>query len=58
MAVSYTHLDVYKSQVGRLGGLVLAQGKVHAVLLGAGLERPDVRLRDFNVCLLYTSRCV
>ena len=35
--------------VGRLGGLVLAQGKVHAVLLGAGLERPDVRLRDFNV---------
>ena len=35
--------------VGRLGSLVFAQGKVHAVLLGAGLERPDVRLRDFNV---------
>ena len=34
---------------GRINGLIFSYGKVHAVLLGAGLERPDVRLRDFNV---------
>ena len=34
--------------VRRLGGLILAQGEVHAVLFGAGLERPDVRFRDFK----------
>ena len=35
--------------VGRPGSLVFAQGEIYTVLLGAGLECPDVRLRDFNV---------
>ena len=35
--------------MGRLGGLVLSQGEVHAVFLGAGLESGDIGVRDLNV---------
>ena len=35
--------------VGRLGGLILSQGKIHAVFLGTRLERSNVGLGDLNV---------
>ena len=45
------------------GIAVFAQGKIHAVFLGAGLKQADVLVGDLNIgqrgpCLLYTSRCV
>ena len=53
--VSYTHLDVYKRQEG--GQLTEAvRRKPYSVVLFDEVEKahPDV----FNICLLYTSRCV
>ena len=46
MAVSYTHLDVYKRQ--RLG--------TAAMTIGAA--RPALEIATSYTCLLYTSRCV
>ena len=57
MAVSYTHLDVYKRQLSRfdLAHVEPTEGGFDA--LGRGVEEgkpsPDTRY-----CLLYTSRCV
>ena len=72
--VSYTHLDVYKRQVGtgedrQLGAGLGLQERIEIVVgLGEeGLRRGDrgqrarTELRgalDRNGCLLYTSRCV
>jgi len=35
--------------VGRQGGLILSQGKIHAVFLGTRLECANVGLGDLNV---------
>ncbi|WP_459448335.1 hypothetical protein [Erwinia amylovora] len=48
MAVSYTHLDVYKRQAERF---------LHVHRQNSHLERCQRRGPD-NACLLYTSRCV
>ena len=51
-AVSYTHLDVYKRQ---LGDLVHVASRVRH----SGTDRKWSELRDIlDRCLLYTSRCV
>ena len=73
MAVSYTHLDVYKRQgrqrgVHALHNIVRHQHRVRPGL-NAGTERHKVRLLKCFIaaciarnacvrCLLYTSRCV
>ena len=52
MAVSYTHLDVYKRQQLCTGGLAVIDRRAAA--------QDDQRRQgtDHNGCLLYTSRCV
>ncbi|ORD00642.1 hypothetical protein A4T35_07930 [Escherichia coli] len=44
--VSYTHLDVYKRQV-----FIIAASVVTRATIGGVIEQ-------YNICLLYTSRCV
>ena len=63
--VSYTHLDVYKRQLGVLVGVaftgavvVSALKGVAVVLYKAGTILPDRSVVDGDGCLLYTSRCV
>ena len=58
VAVSYTHLDVYKRQVysefyGFFDGLK-GVGPEEAV----GLSAAETLREQFRICLLYTSRCV
>ena len=59
MAVSYTHLDVYKRQ--RISGL-LNKADVLADLFDglflALIEDDLVLFEQVAACLLYTSRCV
>ena len=57
MAVSYTHLDVYKRQV--LGSFLFTGDDVDkpARVLSGG-EKTRLSLAMLVVCLLYTSRCV
>ena len=54
--VSYTHLDVYKRQVGDIDDLVAAVFQIAA----QGIEHDQrAGIADVDiVCLLYTSRCV
>ena len=57
MAVSYTHLDVYKRQVrGRAMGLSTTQA-FGDIVTGIGRMSPLI-LDNLGICLLYTSRCV
>ena len=49
--VSYTHLDVYKRQVG---GLTMGADPLVSNTASASAWA----LADYNDCLLYTSRCV
>ena len=59
LAVSYTHLDVYKRQpdsssAGGSGSCHPTQARrVHAYYIG-GIKQPEIS----RSCLLYTSRCV
>ena len=67
-SVSYTHLDVYKRQVeylarriNRKDVLVISadnrskQFKTISENFDANYKK---KLNDYNICLLYTSRCV
>ena len=68
MAVSYTHLDVYKRQIERFIGILIEHyaGKFPAWL--APVQVKVLPISDKNAayaknvydafCLLYTSRCV
>ena len=61
LAVSYTHLDVYKRQVGQLIEELFART---GYLAAVGAMPDGARCRDDLLafaawaCLLYTSRCV
>ena len=48
-AVSYTHLDVYKRQIGQFSS---------AICKDAGYQMIGTQIDLFCNCLLYTSRCV
>ena len=59
MAVSYTHLDVYKRQIqnsvlSKDGSASDVLGKVPGVIK----ERNSYEVLGKGTCLLYTSRCV
>ena len=68
MAVSYTHLDVYKRQLQTIaqcqknGGTAAfidaehALDPIYAAKLGVNVD--DLLLSQPDTCLLYTSRCV
>ena len=51
-AVSYTHLDVYKRQVGHLAGVGVDPVE------GLVTVGDEVFVALATACLLYTSRCV
>ena len=63
VAVSYTHLDVYKRQrrhspqVDHEGNIYIVESKSIAAYLRQ-LQALGERVEDYSSCLLYTSRCV
>ena len=62
MAVSYTHLDVYKRQmpvrVPDPRGTKAFVGMLVVFLVGMLVRMLDGGVLVFMICLLYTSRCV
>ena len=57
--VSYTHLDVYKRQIGDHAGICfcdISTGELYSTSLDKDLENEI--LNELGRCLLYTSRCV
>ncbi|WP_459447937.1 hypothetical protein [Erwinia amylovora] len=57
LAVSYTHLDVYKRQ-GQPLSLMRYRQICRAEKQAYGLGASGIRRHLPNICLLYTSRCV